>query len=212
MGSGGTNKAQKQAAAADQQKEDDITKSVAGVNAIYDSPDRQKQYTDLAADTTKYYTGDVNRQEAVQARSLKFAQARSGLSGGSQSAYQDKVLGQDYSKAIIDATRKGNEAGANLQNADESSRMSLIGMAESGLDAGTAANQATSSLQNNFLTAESGATADQLGSAFTDLNGIYQSSQDAKTFRDTQKYGLGGLFGNPVYGNSGGQPSGGTFG
>jgi hypothetical protein len=209
MGSGG-NKAQKQAAAADAQKEKDTASAISGINSIYDNPDRQKQYTDLAADTTKYYTGDVNRQEAIQARKLKFAQARNGLAGGSEQAYQGKMLGDDYSRAIIDATRKGNEAGANLRSSDEQSRMGLINMAEAGLDAGTAANQATSSLRNNLLTAQSGATADQLGNAFGDIQNLYQGSQDAKTYRQNQIYGFGSLFSSPMFG-SGAQSSGYNF-
>jgi hypothetical protein len=197
---GGSNKAQKQAAADDAKKQADISSAISGINNIYDNPDRQKQYDQLSADTTKYYTDDVNKQEAVAARKQKFALARSGLSGGSEQAYQGKMLGEDYSKAIIDATRRGSAAGANLRSADESSRNNLINMAEAGLDAGNAENQATRSLQNNLLTNESGATADSIGGAFGDLAGLYQSSQDAKTYRNSQRYGFGSLYSSPMYG------------
>lgn len=204
---GGSDKAQKQAAADDAKKQADISNTISGINQIYDNPDRQKQYDQLTSDTTKYYTDDVNRQEAISARQLKFAQARSGLSGGSEQAYQGKMLGQDYDKAIIGATRKGQEAGANLRASDETTRNNLIGMAEAGLDAGTAENQATRSLQNNLLSNESTATADSLGSAFGDLSSIYQNSQDAKTARAGQKYGYGSLYQSPMFGQQSGGSS-----
>jgi hypothetical protein len=210
VGGGGGDKAQKQAAADDAKRQADIDASIAGINKIYDSPDRQKQYDQLTADTTKYYTDDVNRQEAVEARKQKFALARSGLIGGSEQAYQGKVLGQDYDKALIAATRKGNEAGANLRSSDESTRQNLIGMAEAGLDAGTAANQATRSLQGNLLNSESSAQADSLGNLFGDLSSSYQTSQDNKAARAGQLYGFS-LFNSPMFG-SGGQQQGYGYG
>jgi len=204
---GGGGNAQKEAAADEAKKEADIQAAIGGINQIYDNPDRQKQYDQLGADTTKYYTDDVNKQEAVQARKLKFSLARSGLSGGSEQAYQGKVLGQDYDKAIIDATRKGQQAESNLRASDESSRASLIASAQAGLDAGTASNQATRSLQNNLLSSESDATADTIGNAFGDLSSVYQSSQDAKAARSGMLYGYGSIF-SPMYGSGGTQNQG----
>lgn len=208
MGMGGSsNKAQQQAAQDEAKKNADIQSSIAGINKIYDDPSRQKQYDQLTADTTKYYTDDVNRQEAVAARKQKFALARQGLSGGSEQAYQGKVLGQDYTKAILEATQKGQQAGASLKAQDEQTRENLVAMAETGLDAGTASNQATRNLQSNLLTAQSGATADNLGSLFGDVNQTYQQSQDMKAARDGLRYGYGGLFSAPAA-----QPQTGSYG
>lgn len=197
MGLGSSNSAQKQAAADEAKKQADISAAITGINQIYDDPSRQNQYNQLATDTTKYYTDDVNRQEAVAARKQKFALARQGLSGGSEQAYQGKVLGQDYTQAIIDATRKGQQAKASLQAADESSRENMIAMAEAGLSAGDASNQATRSLQTNLLSNQGSATADSLGNVFGDLASSYQQSQDIKAARQGQIYGYGGLFSNP---------------
>lgn len=208
MGAGGSNKAQKQAAADDAKKQADIDASIAGINKIYDSPDRQKQYDQLGADTTKYYTDDVNKQEAINARKLKFALARSGLSGGSEQAYQGQQLGQAYSKALIAASRQGQSAEANLKAQDEQQRQNLIGMAEAGLDAGTAENQATRGLQNNLLSASASSTADSLGNLFGDFSSMYQNSQDQKAARQGQLYGYGSLFSSPMYG-AGSQQGGG---
>lgn len=206
---GGSNKAQQQAAADNAKKQADIDAAISGINKIYDSPDRQKQYDQLGADTTKYYTDDVNRQEAINARKLKFAMARSGLAGGSEQAYQGQQLGQAYDKAIIAATRQGQSAEANLRAQDEQQRQNLINMAEAGLDAGTAANEATNSLRNNLLSANASSTADSLGNMFGDFSSMYQQSQDQKAARQGALYGYGSVFSSPMYG---GQQSGGGYG
>lgn len=207
FGGGSSNQAQQQAAADEAKKNADIQASIAGINKIYDDPSRQGQYDQLAKDTTKYYTDDVNRQEAVAARKQKFALARQGLSGGSESAYQGKVLGQDYTKAILQATQKGQQAEASLKSQDEQTRENLVAMAESGLDAGTASQQATRSLQSNLLSSQSGATADSLGSLFGDVTSTYQASQDAKAARQGALYGYSGLFSGPPV-----QPQTGSYG
>jgi hypothetical protein len=204
---GGSNKAQQQAAADDAKKQADIDASISGINKIYDSPDRQKQYDQLGADTTKYYTDDVNKQEAINARKLKFALARSGLAGGSEQAYQGQQLGQDYSKALIAASRQGQSAEASLKSQDEQQRQNLIGMAEAGLDAGTAENQATRGLQNNLLSAGASSTADSLGNMFGDFSSMYQNSQDQKAARQGTLYGYGSIF-SPMYGSGAQQGSG----
>jgi hypothetical protein len=72
--------------------------------------------------------------------------------------------------------------------------MNLLAMAQSGLDAGTAQSQATSSLQNNLLAGESTATADSFANAFGDLGTVYQNSEDQKAARQGQIYGYGSLF------------------
>lgn len=205
---GGSNNAQQQAAADNAKKQADIDAAIAGINKIYDSPDRQKQYDQLGADTTKYYTDDVNKQEAINARKLKFAMARSGLAGGSEQAYQGEQLGQDYQKALIAASRQGQTAEANLKSQDEQQRQNLINMAEAGLDAGTASNEATASLRNNLLSANASSTADSLGNMFGDFSNLYQSSQDQKAARQGQLYGYGSLFSSPMYGNSSGGGNG----
>jgi quercetin dioxygenase-like cupin family protein len=178
-----SDKASKQAAANEAQTKAQIAQADAGINAIYDNPSRQAEYDKLRTDTTKFYTDDVNSQQAIAARKLKFSLARSGLTGGSQQAAEGEQLGKDYDKAIIGAQQKGNAAASNLRGADESSRMNLLAMAQSGLDAGTAQSQATSSLQNNLLAGESTATADSFANAFGDLGTVYQNSEDQKAAR-----------------------------
>ena len=198
---GGSNNAQQQAAANEAERQRQIADSTAKINSIFDSPDRQAQYDKLAADTTAYYTSDLDRQKAINDRKLKFALARSGNIGGSLQADQSRALGQDYLKGVVEASRRGQAAGANLRAADEQTRMNLIAMAQSGLDATTASSQATSALRGNLQSSMADSTANSLGDAFSDLGSIYNKSEDAKQFRTQYRNGLN-LY-SPMYGYGG---------
>ena len=198
MGSG-SNKAQKQAQQAEDERQAQIKASTDAINAIFSDPAREQQYADLAKSTTDYYTGDVNRQQDINARKLQFALARSGQAGGSEGAYQGKVLGQDYSKALDVAAQRGYQAGAGARQADEQARTQMLGLAQTGLDATTAAQEASRSLQSNLLASTSAATANQLGDLFGDLGDVYQQSQNMKALRSGQMYGYGPFY-QPRYG------------
>jgi hypothetical protein len=60
-----SDKASKQAAANEAQTKAQIAQADAGINAIYDNPSRQAEYDKLRTDTTKFYTDDVNSQQAI---------------------------------------------------------------------------------------------------------------------------------------------------
>src|SRR5690242_6662878 len=149
MGGGGGN-AQQQAQEQEAERQRQIAATSAQINALFNDPSRQAQYNQLASDTTKYYTDDLNRQNAIAGRKLKFALARSGLIGGSQQAAEGQQLSDDYTKGLLTASRKGQGAAADLRSADEATRMQLLGMAESGADMSTLSSNATSSLLSNL--------------------------------------------------------------
>ena len=81
MGTGSS--AANAANAANQQQQQQIQQSVNQINQAYSSPNRQAQYQTYQQNLGNYLTGQVNNQEAINARNLKFADARSGLTGGS---------------------------------------------------------------------------------------------------------------------------------
>jgi hypothetical protein len=197
-GSGGNNDAQRQAEQNEAERQRQIAASTGQINAIFDSPERQAQYAKLGADTTKYFTDQLNEQKVNADRNLKFALARGGQIGGSVQIDQTKQLGNDYLKGIIEATRRGNSAAANLRSADESTRMNLIAAAQAGLDATTGASNAASSLRSNLEGAQADATANSLGDLFGDVSSIYKKSQDDKAYRQQYKNGLS-LY-SPMYG------------
>lgn len=202
MGGGGSNSAQREADQQEAKRQAQIAASTAKINAIFSDPSRQSQYDALQKNTTAYYQADLDRQNTVAQRKLKFSLARSGNAGGSVQRDQGKVLGEDYLHGVTLASQQGQKAAANLQGQDEATKQSLIAMAQAGLDTTTAGSEAASSLRANLQSSQADATANGLGEAFGNLNNIYQQSQDAKNAREGMKYGYGSIFGNPLYGQS----------
>lgn len=192
--SGGSNSAAKQAQANEDARTRQIAGSTAQINQIFDNPARTGQYDQLAKDTTRYYTGQLDDQKAINDRSLKFTMARNGQTGGSVQSDMGAQAGKDYLKGVLEATRRGTAAGASLQAQDETSRANLIGAAQGGLDATAAASQAASALRSNLQAGQASSTANAFGDAFGDFSTIYQKSQDAKAMRDNFNAGLGSLY------------------
>ncbi|MFN6999482.1 MAG: ABC1 kinase family protein [Elioraea tepidiphila] len=91
----------------------------------------------------------LTQQQRDAERGTRFALARSGLSLGSADADAAAELQRLFNEGLLESERRAQSAGAQLKNADEQSRLSLIGMAQSGLDATTASQQALSQLQAN---------------------------------------------------------------
>jgi hypothetical protein len=198
MGSSGGNNAQRQAEQNEAERQRQIAAATGQINSIFDSPDRQAQYEKLGADTTKYYTDQLNDQKEKADRQLKFSLARGGQVGGSLQVDQTKTLGDDYLKGVIEASRRGQSAAADLRSADEQTRMNLIAAAQAGADATTSGSQAASAMRANLESSQAGSTANALGDFFGDFSDIYRKSQDNKALRDQYKNGLS-LY-SPMYG------------
>jgi len=176
MCGGGSNKAQQQAdrnAQAQQQQTDLTTRKI---NSIFSDPARQAQYNQLATDTTNYYKQELDRQQQQATRSLKFSLARSGLTGSSVQAGEAQNLGQDYQRGLLDAQRRGISAADSLRSADQSAKAQLMGEAQSGLNMGTAEQQANSALQSGLANAQDNATVNQIGNMFSDISNRYSNS------------------------------------
>ena len=203
MGSS-SNNAQKEADRSEKERQAQISQSTGAINAIYDDPSRQAQYDKLSSDTTAFYTGDLDRQKAINDRKLKFALARSGQTGGSVQADQSQTLGEDYLRGVVEAQRRGSAAGANLRGADEQSRSNLIAMAQTGLDATTSGARAASSLRSNLESSMADSTSNQLGDMFGQFGDIYRRSEDRKELQKGQRYAYNTVY-QPMFGYGGGQ-------
>ena len=214
---GGDGGASKAAAEAEAKRQAQIDASTKAINQIYNSPALQAQYDKLGRDTTNYYTGDVNRQNTIAARNLKFSLARSGLAGGSQQLAEGTELSKDYQNALLKAAGAGQAAEGNLKATDENTRQTLLGLAQTGADTSTLSQQASSSLLSNLQSGQGTATANSLGNLFGNTASIYQNSLDQQTARNLQLYGYGGLiqpsygYGSPTFG-AGGNGAGGYGG
>lgn len=204
---GSSNRASRQAEQQERERQAAIAQSTGRINDIFNDPNRTAQYDQLVRDTQAYYQGDLDRQKADTDRQLKFALARGGQTGGSVSIDQNRKVGEEYLRGVIEANRMAQGAGADLRQADEQARSNLLAMAQSGLDATTAASQASASMRNNLLSGQAGATAQGLGNMFGSMSDIFRQSRDASEMRRGQKYGM-----NQIYSPMFGTPQGGRGG
>lgn len=205
MGFGpGPNWSPQQAYASDQASyQRRITGADTRINSIFDSPARQAEYAKLGADTTGYYTGQLNRQHDIANRQMKFALANQGQVGSSQAGYNAGVSGRDYQQGLLHAGQLGQSASSNLRIQDQRARSELLGLAQAGMGVTQAGQRADQLAQTNFAAAQPAATAQSLGDAFGNLAQSYQNIRNAaenralqrQYYRDLYRFGVPASYG-----------------
>ncbi len=195
MGSG--NGAANAAAAADAQRQKDITNSVNQITSAYGSPGRQAQYDAYGKNLSNYYTGQVNNQEAINARNLKFATARSGLSGGSAAVDSNNQLQKDYTQGLLNASQAATSGKSALEQSDINAKNQLIGLAQQGNFTGAIPTQVAQAQGASLDAAKNYGTANSLGNVFAGTAGIYQNEQTAAANRAAQANPIGNIYGAP---------------
>ena len=201
---GGSNKAAQQAAQQEGMRQANINRSMQQINSIYGSPQREADINDFLGASRSFYRQNLDRQHDAADRSLRFAMARNGLTGGSASVDANRQLGQDYQQGILTADRLAQSAANELRNADEQSRMNMIQLAQTGADMTTGANNAAMAMRNNLAGARSQLNADALGNLFSGAATLAKSSRDqAETRRANRDFY--NLYYSPAfgYGNGG---------
>jgi len=196
---GSSNKASNAAAAADAARQKSIQDTVSSINNAYSSPQRQAQYDAYGQNLNKYYTGQVNDQEAVNARNLKFADARSGLSGGSAAVDANTQLSKDYSKALLTASQQSQGGVAALQQSDQQAKAQLESLATQGAYTGAIPTQIATAQRASLEGAGNYTNANALGNLFGGTAQIYQNEQTAAANRKAQQSPVGSLYGSPGY-------------
>lgn len=176
--SGGGNRAQQQAEQAERERQAQINQTTSQINALFDSPDRQAQIADFQRAMQDLYQQDLARQHEGASRDLKFALARSGLTGGSRQVDANRDLGEMYQRGVLEAERKAQGAAANLRGEDERARANLTSMAMTGLSATNAANQAASAMRASLEGARAGAMADSIGDLFGGIAEVRRRSEE----------------------------------
>ena len=192
---GASNSASREARQAEQERQAGIDNVTGQINALYDSPDRAAQRTQYGNDLRNFYIGDANRQKGVADRNLRFAMARSGLTGGSATIDANKTLGEEYQRGILESERKTQQGVADLMGRDEQSRLSLTGLAQGGLNTTAANAQAAAGLSANLQAATANARLGGLGDIFSTTAGAYKNSWEDSIRRNQDK-----LYGN-MYGS-----------
>jgi len=188
------NSAQREAQREEQARQARITASVGRINQAFDDPRRAQQIGDFLGATRAFHMNDLNRQKADTDRNLKFAMARSGNTGGSVAIDNARRVGEEYNRGVIEADRRGQGAAADLRAQDEQSRLNLIGLAQSGMDATTGNSRALQALQNNLQAGRATATAQGLGDAFGVFANLFRRSQEEAARRRGERYTFNTVF------------------
>lgn len=171
-----------------------IQAGIGATNAVFDSPERQRQYDDYLAAQRESYFGELSRQQQEAQRGNKFALARSGLIGSRQQIDTGRDLGEAYNRGVVDADRLAQRAQSDLRAADEDSRRSIIQLVQSGADATTASSAAMRQMQTNLSGARADMNASALGQVFGTFSDLYKRSQDRAEQRRADR-DLGTLYG-----------------
>ena len=193
----------------EQQRLAAIQAGIAGTNAIFDSPERQRQYDDYMGAQREMYFGELQRQQQEAQRQNRFSLARSGLLGSRQQVDAGRDLGDAYNRGVVDADRLAQRATSDLRAADEDSRRGIIQLVQSGADATTASSAALRQMQTNLSGARSDMNANALGQVFGTFGDLYKRSQDRAEQRRAER-DLGTIYGTAARWGYGPQSSGST--
>lgn len=199
-GDGGAGAAQAQEA--DRQAR--INAAVGTINGVFDNSGRDSLYADQKKAVYDINALDVNKQYGEAERQNRFGLARSGLAGGSADVDSNAELQERTNKGLLQATGLGDSAASDLKVADERSRQSLISMAQSGIDTGTAQTMALNQLNATQQSAAGDRAGASIGGLFGDMSQAYlmnqiRSGQVAGKQLGTSSYGVS----NPRTGYSG---------
>lgn len=196
------NRAQQQAQRAEDDRRRQVEATQRQIESIYSSPEREAQIGDFVGATRSFLQTDLDKQNIRAQRQAKFANARSGTTMGSNEISAQRDLGLAYLRGGIEAERRAQGAGNALRQADQSSKLNLFSMAQSGLDLTTAAQQAGQSLRQNIGLARADATQSGIGDVFASLGDMYKRSRENAGQRKAEK-DFGNFYGPSPYGRRG---------
>lgn len=165
------------AQAQEQDRQARINAAVGTINGVFDNAGRDTLYADQKKAVYDINALDVNKQYAEAERQNRFGLARNGLAGGSADIDANAELQERTNKGLIQATGLGDTAASDLKLADERSRQSLIGMAQSGIDTGTAQTLALNNLNATQQSAAGDRAGASVGNLFGDLSQAYLANQ-----------------------------------
>ena len=194
MGTGSS--AANAANAANAQQQQQIQQSVQQINNAYSSPNRQAQYQQYQQNLGNYLTGQVNNQEGINARNLMFANARSGLTGGSEATDSNTQLQKDYTQGLLQASQQAQAGTSALEQADINSKNQMISLAQQGNFTGAIPTQVAQATSANLGAAQNAFNPTALGNLFQATGNIYTNEQTAAAQRTAQTSPIGSLYGS----------------
>lgn len=181
-----------------QAKASDIATSdaVQKINDIFNSDSRRQNVQDYGNAVQQRGMTDLDRTFDDNARNLKFAMARSGLTSGSADVDLNDRLNDDYARGVLQVIANAKKAESDLRAADEASRARLISQAQAGYGLTNGAQDALSAMQSNLAQAQSQIAPQTFDQLFSQWANVYDQSQIAKGQREAEMAGLGTLFNN----------------
>ncbi len=147
------------------------------INRVFGGAGRDSLYSGQKDAVYDLNRMEVDRQAREAERRNRFALARTGLLGSSVDAEGNAELNRRTNEGLMRAGGIADQAAADLRTADERTRSNLINLAQSGIDTGTAAQQALSGLQVNAANAANARAGATVGSLFDDLSQAYLVNQ-----------------------------------
>ena len=196
------NSAANAANAANAQQQQQIQQSVSQINNAFNSPNRQAQYQSYGQNLGNYLTGQVNNQEAINARNLKFANARSGLTGGSAAVDSNTQLQKDYTQGLLQASQQAQTGQAALQQSDINAKNQMISLAQQGNYTGAIPTQVAQEQSASLGAAQNAFNPNALGSLFQSTGNIWGAEQTAAANRKSQQSPIGSPYGGSSVGNA----------
>ena len=181
-----------------QAKANDIATSdaVQKINDIFNSDSRRQNVQNYQNAVQQRGMTDLDRTFDDNARNLKFAMARSGLTSGSADVDLHDRLNDDYARGVLQVIANAKKAASDLRAADEASRARLISQAQAGYGLTNGAQDALSAIRGNLEQAQAQIAPQTFDQLFGQLANIYDQSQIAKGQREAEIAGLGTLFNN----------------
>lgn len=140
---------------------------------------REALYSDIGDATTQTATRDLDKQFTRASDQNIFGLARAGLSGGSVDAESGGDLQSRYGEGKIRAKQAGIGAASDLKSVDEKTRQNLIGLAQSGIDTGTAASLAAGQSAAAADVARANTAGASIGQLFDNMGQAYLNNRVA---------------------------------
>lgn len=158
---------------------DKINKAIAngelytGYETVKPENKREKLYGEQRQAVYDINARDVNRQYGDAEKANRFGLARNGLMGGSADVDSNARLQEMTNEGLVKAGGFADNAASALRTADESARQSLISMAQSGIDTGTAQQMAQQQLESTSQRAQGERSGASVGNLFGNLSQAY---------------------------------------
>ncbi len=173
----------------EKERQQRIQAATESINATFNNSGRDALYSDQKTAVYDLNKREVDRQASEAERMNRFGLARTGLLGGSVNVDSVADLDRRTNEGLMRAGGIADQAAADLKTQDERTRSNLISLAQSGIDTGTAAQQALKGLEVNSANAASARAGSTVGSLFNDLSQAYLINQQNQGRQSGMQYG-----------------------